>query len=82
MCVGGGGVSWYDSIEGMDKDNYPYNDRVCEKVTVAKLPHTPSPLKDIDFFQHLEMHMRAELPSLVGRDHLSFRSYYVPAKVC
>ena len=40
-----------------------------------------SPLKDIDFFQHLEMHMRAELPSLAGRDHLSFRSYYVPAKV-
>lgn len=36
--------------------------------------------EDIDFFQHLEMHMRAELPSLVGRDHLSFRSYYLPAK--
>lgn len=38
-------------------------------------------LQDIDFFQHLEMHMHSELPSLVGRDHLSFRSYYLPIKV-
>lgn len=36
--------------------------------------------EDIDFFQHLEMHMRAEWSNLVGRDHLSFRSYYLPAK--
>lgn len=38
-------------------------------------------LQDIDFFQHLEMHMHSELQSLVGRDHLSFRSYYLPVKV-
>ena len=38
-------------------------------------------MQDIDFFQHLEMHMHSELPSLVGRDHLSFRSYYLPVKV-
>ena len=38
--------------------------------------------QDIDFFQHLELHLRSELPSLVGRDHLSFRSYYLPMKVC
>ena len=25
--------------------------------------------------------MHSELPSLVGRDHLSFRSYYLPIKV-
>ena len=37
--------------------------------------------QDIDFFQHLEMYMRAELPNLVGRDHMSFRSYYMPVKV-
>ena len=37
--------------------------------------------QDIDFFQHLEMHMHSELQSLVGRDHLSFRSYYLPIKV-
>ncbi|CAI8056006.1 Splicing factor 3B subunit 3 [Geodia barretti] len=36
--------------------------------------------EDIDFFQHLEMHMRAESSNLVGRDHLSFRSSYVPCK--
>lgn len=26
--------------------------------------------------------MRSELPNLVGRDHMSFRSYYIPVKVC
>lgn len=29
--------------------------------------------EDHDFFQHLEMHMRAEYPSLCGRDHMSYR---------
>ncbi|XKL63223.1 hypothetical protein PGB90_005587 [Kerria lacca] len=33
-----------------------------------------------DFFQNLEMHMRAENPPICGRDHLSFRSYYYPVK--
>lgn len=28
---------------------------------------------DVDFFQTLEMHMRSEAPSLVGRDHLAYR---------
>eukprot|EP00053_Salpingoeca_punica_P015507 m.143210 g.143210 ORF g.143210 m.143210 type:complete len:1195 (+) comp16736_c0_seq1:55-3639(+) len=36
--------------------------------------------EDVDFFQHLEMHMRAENAPLCGRDHLSFRSSYVPSK--
>ncbi|XP_015777088.1 PREDICTED: splicing factor 3B subunit 3-like [Acropora digitifera] len=36
--------------------------------------------EDIDFFQHLEMHLRAEQPSLCGRDHISYRSYYLPVK--
>mmetsp|Transcript_8533 Transcript_8533/g.28705 ORF Transcript_8533/g.28705 Transcript_8533/m.28705 type:complete len:1198 (+) Transcript_8533:128-3721(+) len=35
---------------------------------------------EIEFFTHLEMHMRQEAPSLVGRDHMSFRSYYAPVK--
>ena len=26
--------------------------------------------------------MRQELPNLCGRDHLAFRSYYVPVKAC
>jgi splicing factor 3B subunit 3 len=36
--------------------------------------------EDIHFYQHLELHMRQEAPSLVGRDHLSFRSYYFPCR--
>jgi len=36
--------------------------------------------EDVDFFTHLEMHMRQELPPLLGRDHLAFRSYYFPVK--
>lgn len=36
--------------------------------------------EDIDFFQHLEMHMRNEAPPLCGRDHLSYRSSYIPVK--
>lgn len=44
----------------------------------ALLPFTSR--EDIDFFSHLEMHMRNELPPLCGRDHLAFRSYYFPVK--
>ncbi|CAG8532674.1 14314_t:CDS:10, partial [Acaulospora colombiana] len=36
--------------------------------------------EDIDFFQTLEMHMRNESPPLAGRDHLQYRSFYVPVK--
>ena len=36
--------------------------------------------EDQDFFQHLEMHMRAENPPLAGRDHLAYRSSYYPIK--
>eukprot|EP00656_Telonema_subtile_P000860 TRINITY_DN1040_c0_g3_i1.p1 TRINITY_DN1040_c0_g3~~TRINITY_DN1040_c0_g3_i1.p1 ORF type:complete len:1192 (-),score=391.23 TRINITY_DN1040_c0_g3_i1:125-3700(-) len=36
--------------------------------------------EDIDFFQHLEMHMRQAQPPLAGRDHLAYRSYYYPCK--
>ncbi|PVD21138.1 hypothetical protein C0Q70_19304 [Pomacea canaliculata] len=36
--------------------------------------------EDHDFFQHLEMYMRSEYPSLCGRDHLAYRSYYFPLK--
>eukprot|EP01087_Luapelamoeba_hula_P013056 TRINITY_DN3708_c0_g1_i1.p1 TRINITY_DN3708_c0_g1~~TRINITY_DN3708_c0_g1_i1.p1 ORF type:complete len:1235 (+),score=206.04 TRINITY_DN3708_c0_g1_i1:98-3802(+) len=38
--------------------------------------------EDVDFFSHLEMHMRSELPPLCGRDHLAFRSAYYPVKDC
>lgn len=36
--------------------------------------------EDADFFQTLETHMRGTDPSLVGRDHLMYRSYYAPVK--
>jgi len=36
--------------------------------------------EDVDFFSHLEMHMRQEKPPLCGRDHLAFRSSYFPVK--
>lgn len=36
--------------------------------------------EDIQFFQHLEMYMRQEHPTISGRDHLHYRSYYVPVK--
>lgn len=36
---------------------------------------------DVDFFSHLEMHMRQEYPPLCGRDHMAYRSAYFPVKV-
>lgn len=36
--------------------------------------------EDHDFFQHLEMYVRAELQPLCGRDHLAYRSYYFPVR--
>lgn len=36
--------------------------------------------EDADFFHSLEVQMRAEDPSPVGRDHLMYRGYYVPVK--
>lgn len=36
--------------------------------------------EDVDFFQNLEMHLRENAPPLCGRDHLSYRSYYIPVK--
>ncbi|PIA25532.1 hypothetical protein AQUCO_11100007v1 [Aquilegia coerulea] len=37
--------------------------------------------EDVDFFSHLEMHMRQEHPPLCGRDHIAYRSAYFPVKV-
>jgi len=36
--------------------------------------------EDVDFFQSLEQHLRQEDAPLAGRDHLMYRSYYVPVK--
>ncbi|CAH9121286.1 unnamed protein product [Cuscuta epithymum] len=35
---------------------------------------------DVDFFSHLEMHLRQEHPPLCGRDHMGYRSAYFPVK--
>jgi len=34
--------------------------------------------EDAELCLHLEMYMRKHVPSLVGRDHMAFRGYYVP----
>lgn len=34
--------------------------------------------EDVDFFSHLEMHLRQEHPPLAGRDHMSYRGSYFP----
>jgi splicing factor 3B subunit 3 len=44
----------------------------------AMLPFTSR--EDVDFFNHLEMHLRQENPPLCGRDHMHYRSYYFPVK--
>ena len=36
--------------------------------------------EDVDFFQHLEMFMRQESPPVCGRDHMAYRSSFVPVK--
>ncbi|KAH7305813.1 CPSF A subunit region-domain-containing protein [Stachybotrys elegans] len=36
--------------------------------------------EDVDFFQTLELHMRSQDASLIGRDHLMYRGYYAPVK--
>jgi len=36
--------------------------------------------ENVEFFSHLEMHLRQENPPPCGRDHLAYRSYYFPVK--
>jgi splicing factor 3B subunit 3 len=36
--------------------------------------------EEIDFFVHLEMYLRIEAQPLCGRDHVTYRSTYVPVK--
>lgn len=37
---------------------------------------------DVDLFEHLEMYLRQEHPPLAGRDHMAFRSAYIPVRDC
>ncbi|CAM9268447.1 unnamed protein product [Chrysoparadoxa australica] len=34
--------------------------------------------EDIDFYTHLEMYMRQDMAAICGRDHISYRSYFLP----
>jgi splicing factor 3B subunit 3 len=43
-------------------------------------PECRSAAQDVDFFTHLEMHLRKEAPPLCGRDHLAYRSAYFPVR--
>ena len=36
--------------------------------------------EDVDFFSHLEMHLRQENAPLCGNDHLRYRSSYNPVR--
>ena len=36
--------------------------------------------EDADFFNHLEMHLRNSLTEMAGREHLSYRSAFIPVK--
>jgi splicing factor 3B subunit 3 len=48
---------------------------------VGACPSRSLPSKeDIDFILTLEQHIHTEQTSLVGRDHLAWRGYYVPVK--
>ena len=44
----------------------------------ALLPFTSR--EDREFMQHLELHLRSEKQPLTGRDHLAYRSAYIPVK--
>ena len=44
----------------------------------ALLPSTTR--DDKDFFMHLEMHLRQEKTLLTGREHIQYRSYFMPVK--
>ena len=54
---------------------------LCATLSGALLAFVPlSSVEDIELLTHLELHMRAALPSLVGRDHLAYRSAFLPVK--
>ena len=37
--------------------------------------------EDVDFFGHLELHLRQEHPPLAGRDHMAFRGSSYPVRL-
>ena len=54
---------------------------LCATLSGGLLAFVPlSSVADIELLTHLELHMRAALPSLLGRDHLAYRSAFLPVK--
>lgn len=46
---------------------------ICALVPITKK-------EEVEFFIHLEMYLRQESKSLIGRDHMAFRSFSLPVK--
>jgi splicing factor 3B subunit 3 len=54
---------------------------IASTITGGLFALVPFVAKDeVTFFQHLEMFVRQELVGLCQRDHMSYRSYYLPVK--
>ena len=82
LIPGGSEAIIYTTLSGTVGMLAPFSSReVCNCDHMIISHSFFSLLQDIDFLQHLQMHMRAELPALCGRDHLAYRSYYYPIKV-
>ncbi|VDM61716.1 unnamed protein product [Angiostrongylus costaricensis] len=65
-------------IDGDLCEQFGLMDAAAQREVTEGLDRTIS--EEYDFFQNLEMHVRANFPPLCGRDHLAFRSYYHPCK--
>lgn len=84
LFTGGSDVLIYSTLMGGIGALLPFVSRFASTSLVSSMAtrgtHCDHIREDVDFFSHLEMHMRSELPPLSGRDHLSYRSYYFPVK--
>ncbi|WKX91558.1 hypothetical protein Q1695_009967 [Nippostrongylus brasiliensis] len=65
-----------ENFNMMDAEEYRYSKKSSLSREIVQLIIA----WEYDFFQNLEMHVRANFPPLCGRDHLAFRSYYHPCK--
>ena len=72
-----GRLVWYANAMWLDLDSIVLSSAATWPAG-SLLPFTSR--EDMDFFSHLEMHLRQEHPPLSGRDHMSYRSSYFPVK--
>eukprot|EP01083_Nonionella_stella_P097943 275342_1 len=75
-----------DTITSLQKTNlYPGGSDVIIYSTVMGSIGCFKPFEsreDIEFFTHLEMHMRQQAAPLLGNRHIAYRSYYYPVRCC